>query len=110
MRIIVIIIIKLELENNKGDDIMDRLICVEYSDGTILYCDEREYLDILEVVEYFEIDIKSFFVEEKMYRITWYDEIDEEWSDIWSNNEVDYNKWIKEVEEAGVEYIVKKYN
>ena len=87
----------------------DKLICVEYNDGTILYCDEREYLDILEVTEYFEIDIKSFYVEEKMYRITWYDEIDEEWSNIWST-EADYEKWIKEVKDAGVKYRVREYN
>jgi hypothetical protein len=88
----------------------NKLICVEYRDGSILYCDEWEYQDVLEMAGYMQIDIKSHFVEEKMYRITWYDELDEEWSDIWSNNEVDFEKWLKEVKDAGVEYRIREYN
>ena len=88
----------------------NKLICVEYRDGSILLCDEWEYQDVLEMAGYMQIDIKSHYVEEKMYRITWYDDIDEEWCDEWFDNECDCNNFKKKVEDAEVEYRVREYN
>jgi hypothetical protein len=44
-----------------------------------------------------------------MYRITWYDYIDEEWKDIWCTKD-DYPNMLKEVMFAQVEYTVREYN
>ena len=84
------------------------MITFEGNDECI-YCDIEEYREICESLNYLGIEHTDYFVEEKIYRITWYDDIDEEWSDIWST-EADYEKWINEVKEAEVEYQVREYN
>ena len=50
-----------------------------------------------------------FEVKDKMYRITWHDYIDEEWTDIWCTEE-EYEEILPKVIEAGVEYKVTEYN
>jgi hypothetical protein len=44
-----------------------------------------------------------------MYRITWHDYIDEEWTDIWCTEE-EYEEQMNLVKEAEVEYEVTEYN
>lgn len=80
-----------------------------YGEEGYVYITEEEYEPMRQVFNHFGISYEIALVEEKMYRITWYDYIDEEWKDIWCTKD-DYPNMLKEVMFAQVEYTVREYN
>lgn len=80
-----------------------------YGEDGYVYVTEEEYDSMKAVFNYLNVPYKVVLVEEKMYRIEWYDYIDEEWKDIWCNED-DYPNMLKEVKLAEVEYEVVEFN
>jgi hypothetical protein len=89
----------------------DKLMMIVFEENNEhMYCEMSEYYEICEVLQYFGQEHTDYIVEERVWRITWYDYIDEEWSDLWCTNEESYMITIEDVREAEVEYRVKIYN
>ena len=86
------------------------LYLVHIATGNKLYMTLEEYKELKQAMDYLGIKVTAELIEEKMYRIQWFDYIDEEWSDLWCTNEENYMVTIEEVREAEVEYRVKIYN
>ena len=84
------------------------MICMQDKDEYI-YCEVNEYREICESLNYLGVEHTDYIVEDKIYRITWFDDIDEEWKDIWSTEE-DYEGWMEEITKAEVEYEVREFN
>ena len=84
------------------------MICMHDKDEYI-YCEINEYREICEALNYLGVEHTDYIVEDKIYRITWFDDIDEEWKDIWSTEE-DYEGWMEEIIKAEVEYEVREFN
>lgn len=80
-----------------------------YGEDGYVYVTEEEYESMKTVFNYLKVPFKVALVQEKMYRIEWFDYIDEEWKDIWCTED-DYPNMLKEVELAQVEYEVKEFN
>lgn len=80
-----------------------------YGEEGYVYITEEEYEPMRQVFNHFGLSYEVALVKEKMYRITWYDYIDEEWKDIWCTKD-NYPDMLKEVMFAQVEYTVKEFN
>ena len=80
-----------------------------YGEEGFVYVTEEEYESMRTVFNYLNVPYKVTLVQEKMYRITWYDYIDEEWKDIW-RTEDNFKETLDEVIKAEVEYEVVEFN
>ncbi len=85
------------------------LYLVTLGTGNRLYVTEEEYLEIKKGLEYLGIKVSAEIVQDKMYRIQWYDYIDDEWTDIWCTEE-DVVEKLEIVKLAEVEYNVTEFN
>ncbi len=74
-----------------------------------MYITQGELESTKDALRYLNIAFEVYVVEDKMYRITWYDYIDEEWTDIWCNEE-EFEEQMNIVKKAEVEYRVETYN
>ena len=80
-----------------------------YGEEGFVYVTEEEYDSMRTVFNYLNVPYKATLVQEKMYRIKWYDYIDEEWKDIW-RTEDNFKETLDEVIKAEVEYEVVEFN
>lgn len=85
------------------------LYLVTLGTGNRLYVTEEEYLEIKKGLEYLGIKVSAEIVQDKMYRIQWYDYMDDEWTDIWCTEE-DVVEKLEIVKLAEVEYNVTEFN
>ena len=85
------------------------LLKLYYGEEGFVYVTEEEYEPMRKVFNYLNVPFEAALVQEKMYRITWYDYIDEEWKDIWCTED-NYPDMLKEVKLAEVEYEVVEFN
>ena len=89
----------------------DKLMMIVFEENDeYMYCEMNEYYEICETLLELGIVHTDYIVDERVWRITWYDYIDEEWSDLWCANEESYMITIDDVREAEVEYRIKIYN
>jgi hypothetical protein len=75
----------------------------------IMFVTVDEYYEVAESLQYLGLEHIDYFVNEKMYRIIWYDYIDDEWRDIWCTEDK-YKENLDLVIESEVEYKVVEYN
>ena len=80
-----------------------------YGEDGYVYVTEDEYDSMRKVFNHLNVPFKVVQVKEKMYRIKWYDYIDEEWKDIWCTKDT-YLNMLKEVVLAQVDYEVVEFN
>lgn len=74
-----------------------------------MYITQEDLEETIEALKYLNIAYEIYVVQDKMYRITWYDYIDEEWTDIWCYEE-EFEEQMNMIKEAEVEYEVEEYN
>ena len=74
-----------------------------------MYITQEDLEETIETLKYLNIAYEVYIVQDKVYRITWYDYIDEEWTDIWCTSD-EYEETLPKVIEAGVEYKVTEFN
>ena len=74
-----------------------------------MYITQETLEETIEALKVLNIAYEVYIIEDKVYRITWYDYIDEEWTDIWCTSE-EYEETLPKVIEAGVEYKVTEFN
>lgn len=74
-----------------------------------MYITQKDLEETIETLKYLNIAYEVYIVQDKMYRITWYDYIDEKWSDIWCTSE-EYEEKLSMIIEAEVEYEITEYN
>ena len=74
-----------------------------------MYIAQEDLESTKDALRCLNIAFEVYEVKDKMYRITWYDYIDEEWTDIWCTSE-EYEETLPKVIEAGVEYKVTEFN
>ena len=58
------------------------LVSIKLEDGYTMFMDYEEYLEAKEAFDFLELDYQVEKVTDKIYRIKWYDYMDEEWRDI----------------------------
>lgn len=85
------------------------LYLVSLGTGNKLFATEDEYQEIKKSLEYLGIKVSAEIVQEKMYRIQWFDYIDEEWTDIWCTED-NVADGLNAVKLAEVEYKLTEYN
>ena len=85
------------------------LLKLYYGEEGFVYVTEDEYESMRKIFNYLNVPFEATLVQEKMYRIKWYDDIDEEWNDIWCTED-NYPDMLKEVKLAEVEYEVVEFN
>ena len=74
-----------------------------------MYITQEDLKETIETLKYLNVAYEVYIVQDKMYRITWYDYIDEEWTDIWCTPE-EYEENLPKVIEAGVQYKITEFN
>ena len=74
-----------------------------------MYITQEDLEETIKTLKYLNVAYEVYIVQDKMYRITWYDYIDEEWTDIWCTLD-EYEETLPKVIEAGVEYKVTEFN
>ena len=74
-----------------------------------MYITQETLEETIEALKVLNIAYEVYIIEDKVYRITWYDDIDEEWNEIWCTSE-EYEETLPKVIEAGVEYKVTEFN
>ena len=74
-----------------------------------MYITEETLEETLEALKVLNIAYEVYIIEDKVYRITWYNDIDEDWYEIWCTSE-EYEETLPKVIEAGVEYKVTEFN
>lgn len=74
-----------------------------------MYITQEDLESTKDALRCLNIAFEVYEVQDKMYRITWHDYIDEEWTDIWCTEE-EYEEQMNLVKEAEVEYEVTEYN
>ena len=74
-----------------------------------MYITQETLEETIEALKVLNIAYEVYIIEDKVYRITWYDYIDEEWTDIWCTSD-EYEETLPKVIEAGVEYKVTEFN
>lgn len=74
-----------------------------------MYITQEDLEETIETLKYLNVAYEVYIVQDKMYRITWYDYIDEEWTDIWCTPE-EYEEKLPKVIEAGVQYKITEFN
>ena len=85
------------------------LYLVSLGTGNKLFATEDEYQEIKKSLEYLGIKVSAEIVQEKMYRIQWFDYIDEEWTDIWCTED-NVADGLNAVKLSEVEYKLTEYN
>jgi hypothetical protein len=74
-----------------------------------MYIPQEDLEETIETLNVLNIAYEVYTVQDKMYRITWYDYIDETWNEIWCTPEK-FEEKLALVLEAEVEYVVNEYN
>ena len=74
-----------------------------------MYITQEDLEETIEALKVLNIAYEVYIIEDKVYRITWYDDIDEEWNEIWCTSE-EYEEKLPKVIEAGVQYKVTEFN
>ena len=74
-----------------------------------MYITQEDLKETIETLKYLNVAYEVYIVQDKMYRITWYDYIDEEWNEIWCTPE-EYEEKLALIIEAEVEYRVTEFN
>ena len=74
-----------------------------------MYITQEDLEETIETLKYLNIAYEIYIVQDKVYRITWYDYIDEEWTDIWCTSD-EYEETLPKIIKAGVEYEVTEFN
>ncbi len=74
-----------------------------------MYVTEETLEETTEALKVLNIAYEIIVIEDKVYRITWYDYIDETWNEIWCTQE-EYEEKLALVLEAEVEYKVTEFN
>ena len=85
------------------------LYLVHIATGNKLYMTLEEYKELKKAMDYLGIKVTAELIEEKMYRIQWFDYIDEEWTDIWCTED-NVADGLNAVKLAEVEYKLTEYN
>lgn len=86
-----------------------KLFIMNYGEEGYVYVTEEEYEAMKQVFKYLNVPYELMPIEYKMYRIRWFNYIDDEWQDIWCTKD-DYLDTLKEVIAAGVSYEVVEFN
>ena len=74
-----------------------------------MYITQEDLEETIEALKVLNIAYEVYIIEDKVYRITWYNDIDEDWYEIWCTSE-EYEETLPKVIEAGVEYKVTEFN
>lgn len=74
-----------------------------------MYITQETLEETIEALKVLNIAHEVYIIENKVYRITWYDYIDENWCEIWCTPE-EYEEKLALVLEAEVEYKVTEFN
>lgn len=74
-----------------------------------IYITQETLEETIEALKVLNLAYEVYIIEDKVYRITWYDYIDEEWNEIWCTPE-EYEETLPKVIEAGVQYKVTEFN
>lgn len=86
------------------------LIMIHLTDvNEYMYATAEEYLELYDTLNYMNIKHDDCVIDDKVYRITWYNHIDEEWQDIWCSEET-FDEELKAITDAEVEFRVTEYN
>lgn len=86
------------------------LIKIQFKENNeYMFITPEEYYAVAESLRYLGVEHTDYFVDEKMYKIVWYDDIDDKWKDIWCTEE-DYEETLSLVIDSEVEYEVVEYN
>lgn len=87
-----------------------QLYLVEFkNDNYTIYVKEDEYDDFARSMALLSLEYTATVVTEPMYSIHWFDNIDDEWNIIWCTKD-EFEKELKNVKNAEVEYYIKEYN
>jgi hypothetical protein len=74
-----------------------------------MYITQETLEETIEALKVLNIAYEVYITEEKVYRITWYNDIDEDWYEIWCTPE-EYEEKLALILEAEVEYNVTEFN
>lgn len=74
-----------------------------------MYIPQEDLEETIETLNVLNIAHEVYIIEDKIYRITWYDYIDETWNEIWCRPE-EFEEKLALVLEAEVEYVINEYN
>lgn len=74
-----------------------------------VYITEETLEETIEALKVLNIAYEVYIIEDKVYRITWYDYIDDAWQEIWCTPE-EYEEKMALILEAEVEYRVTEFN
>ena len=80
-----------------------------FENGFDLFVEYLELVDALKAFNYLNLKYKAILIEDKMYAIHWFDYIDDEWSIVWCTEDK-FERSLKDVKDAEVEYYIKEYN
>lgn len=79
------------------------------SNDEYMYYTDYEAKEVVEALDYLGAEYEIYMINERMYRITWYYDLNEEWVDIWCTED-DYEEQMKLIKEAKVEFTVEQFN
>lgn len=85
------------------------LYLVKLENGLELYMPEDEFLEFKETCYLLAVECEATEVDYKMYCISYYDYIDEEWKELWCTPNT-FNPMLQNVIDAEVEYAVREFN
>ena len=74
-----------------------------------MYITQETLDETIEALKVLNIAHEVYIIEDKVYRITWFDYIDENWNEIWCTPE-EYEEKMALILEAEVEYKVTEFN
>ena len=74
-----------------------------------MYITQETLEETIEALKVLNIAHEVYIIEDKVYRITWFDYIDENWNEIWCTPE-EYEEKMALILEAEVEYKVTEFN
>ena len=80
-----------------------------FENGIEVFVEYLELVDALKAFNYLNLKYKAILIEDKMYAIHWFDYIDDEWSILWCTKDK-FERSLKDVKDAEVEYYIKEYN
>lgn len=82
---------------------------IKFENGIDLFIEYLELADALKAFNHLGLKYKAILIEDKMYAIHWFDHINDEWSIVWCTKDK-FEKSLKDVKNAEVEYFIKEYN
>ncbi len=85
------------------------LTIIQFDVDEYMYVPQEELEETIEKLKHYTIAHEVVVIEDKVYRITWYDYTDETWNEIWCTSE-EYEEKLALVLEAKVEYEVTEFN